>query len=68
MPRQIINGGIRATADKRFLRLHKAFRDAVRSGKRSEIIDVLLRAELSGDSARRTAKKILADRKRQRLA
>ena len=47
--------------DKRFLRFHKAFRAAVQSRKRSAIINVLLRAELSGEEARRTADKILAD-------
>jgi hypothetical protein len=45
---------------RRFLRLDRSFNDAVRSKKRSAIIDVLLRVPLSGDKARRTAKKILA--------
>jgi hypothetical protein len=57
---------VRATAgvmaDKRFFRLHKPFNDAVRTGKVSAVVNVLLRAELSGDQARRTAKKILANR------
>jgi hypothetical protein len=50
-------------ADKRFFRLHKPFHDAVRSGKLSAVVEVLLRAELSGDLARRTAEKILADQR-----
>lgn len=53
--------------EKRFFRLHKQFHDAVRSGKLSAVIEVLLRAQLSGDRARRTAEKILADRRRPRL-
>jgi hypothetical protein len=59
---ETINAGIRPISDKRFLRFHKAFGDAVRSRSRSAIVQVLLRAQLSGDSARRTAEKILADR------
>jgi hypothetical protein len=62
MPGQIISPGILPIARKPFLRLDQAFADAVRSNNRSAIIEVLLRAQLSGDSARRTAKKILADR------
>jgi hypothetical protein len=54
-------------ADKHFFRLHRPFHDAVRSGKLSAIIEVLLRAQLSGDRARRTAEKILADERRRRL-
>ena len=54
-------------ADKHFFRLHRPFHDAVRSGKQSAIIEVLLRAQLSGDRARRTAEKILADERRRRL-
>jgi hypothetical protein len=50
------------SADKRFLRFHKSFNDAVRSRELSAIIEVLLRAQLSGDQARRTAEKILAGR------
>jgi hypothetical protein len=57
---------VRATAevkgDKRFFRLHKPFHDAVRTGKVSAVVNVLLRADLSGDQARRTAEKILANR------
>ena len=54
-------------ADKHFFRLHRPFHDAVRSGKLSAVIEVLLRAQLSGDRARRTAEKILADERRRRL-
>ena len=62
MRTHIGNNLIRAERDRSFLRLHKAFEDAVRSGKRSAIVNVLLRAQLSGDRARRTADKILAER------
>jgi hypothetical protein len=66
----ITNTDLRATAgvtaDKRFLRLHKPFHGAVQSNKLSAIVEVLLRAQLSGDLARRTAEKILADRRRRR--
>ena len=54
-------------ADKHFFRLHRAFHDAVRSVKLPAVIEVLLRAQLSGDRARRTAEKILADERRRRL-
>lgn len=46
---------------KRFLRLDKPFNDAVRANNKSAVVDVLLRAKLSGEQARRTAEKILAD-------
>jgi hypothetical protein len=59
--------GLRIKADKQFFRLHRPFHDAVRSGKLSAVIEVLLRAQLSGDRARRTAEKILADEQRRRL-
>jgi hypothetical protein len=59
--------GFRIKADKHFFRLHRPFHDAVRSGKLSAVIEVLLRAQLSGDRARRTAEKILADEQRRRL-
>ena len=49
-----------------FLRLDKPFNDAVRSKKESAVGEVLLRVPVSGDKARRTAKKILADRGRRR--
>jgi hypothetical protein len=68
----ITNADFRATAgvtaDKRFLRLHKPFHDAVQSRKLSAIVEVLLRAQLSGDQARRTAEKILADPRRHRFS
>jgi len=46
---------------KRFFRLDRPFDDAVQSRKLSAVIDVLLRAQLSGAQARRTAEKILSD-------
>ncbi len=49
-----------------FLRFDRLFSDAVRSGKRSAIVEVLLRLQLSADNARRTAKMILADPRRIR--
>jgi hypothetical protein len=42
-----------------FPRFDWAFNDAVRSKKRSQLIEVLLRLQLSPDTARRTADKIL---------
>ena len=66
MHAEIISGELRARAGKRSRRLDKAFGDAVRSRKRSAITEVLLRAQLSEELARRTAKKILADRDRSR--
>ena len=51
--------GIRIKPDKKFFRLDEPFNDAVRSGKKSAVTSVLLRADLSADNARRTAKKIL---------
>jgi len=47
---------------RRFFRFDRLFNDAVRSKKRSAIVDVLLRVQLSADNARRTAKKILDER------
>jgi len=47
---------------KRFFRFDHLFNDAVRSEQRSAIVNVLLRVQLSADNARRTAKKILAER------
>ena len=68
MSNEISATGLRIEADKQFFRLDRPFRDAVRSGKLSAIIEVLLRAQLSGNRARRTAEKILADEQRRRLA
>jgi hypothetical protein len=65
---EIINARIRPKAGKRFLRLDKAFADAVRSRTRSAIVEVLQRAQLPRDLARRTAEKILADRRRRRVS
>jgi hypothetical protein len=50
-------------ADKHFFRLDRPFNDAVRSKKASAVGEVLLRVPLAGDNARRTARKILADRR-----
>ena len=61
---EIINAGKGVPVDKRFPRLHKAFHDAVRTRRKSAIVQVLLQAQLSGDLARRTADKILADQRR----
>ena len=47
---------------RRFFRFDRLFNDAVRSKKRSAIVEVLLRIQLSADNARRTAEKILAER------
>jgi hypothetical protein len=63
---EIISAELRASADKHFRRLDKAFGDAVRSRKRSAITEVLLRAQLSEELARRTAEKILATVRRER--
>ena len=57
---------IKVKPDKSFCRLDKPFNDAVRSKKASAVGEVLLRVPISGDKARRTAKKILADRGRRR--
>jgi hypothetical protein len=51
---------------KHFLRFHKPLHDAVRSGRISAIVNVLVRAQLPGDLARRTAEKILRHRRSQR--
>ena len=53
---------IKIKPDKNFRRLDKSFNDAVRSKNASSVGEVLLRVPLAGDNARRTAKKILADR------
>jgi hypothetical protein len=57
---------IKIKPDKNFRRLDKSFNDAVRSKKASAVGEVLLRVPLAGDNARRTAKKVLADRKDRR--
>ena len=67
MRNEISATGLRIKADKQFFRLDRPFHDAVRSGKLSAIIEVLLRAQVSGDRARRTAEKILADERHRRL-
>jgi hypothetical protein len=62
---EISASGLRIKADKNFRRLDKSFNDAVRSKKASAVGEVLLRVPLTGDNARRTAKKILAERPRR---
>jgi hypothetical protein len=57
---------IKIKPEKNFRRLDKSFNDAVRSKKASAVGEVLLRVPLAGDNARRTAKKVLADRKDRR--
>jgi hypothetical protein len=52
--------GLRIKPEKSFLRLDKPFNDAVRSKKKSAVTNVLLRKELSGELACRTATKILS--------
>jgi hypothetical protein len=46
---------------RRFLRFDRLFNDAVRSKKRSKLIEVLLRLQVPADTARRTADKILRE-------
>jgi hypothetical protein len=57
--------GLRLRPGKQFFRLDRPFNDAVRSGKASAIAEVLLRVPLDGDKARRTAERILAERRRR---
>lgn len=54
---------IKIRPDRRFLRLDRLFDEAVRSGDQSAIVEVLLLLQLSVDTARRTADKILAERR-----
>ena len=60
---QITATGLRIKPEKSFLRLDQPFNDAVRTKKKSAVASVLLRKELSAELARRTAAKILADRR-----
>ena len=53
---------IKIKPEKRFDRLDKPFNDAVRAKKESSVTNVLLRKQLSGDLASRTAKKVLASK------
>jgi hypothetical protein len=46
---------------RRFFRFDWLFNDAVRSKKRSKLIEVLLRLHVPADTARRTADKILRE-------
>ena len=61
MHNEIIGTGLRIMPEKRFFRLDRLFNDAVRSRQRSAVTSVLLRADLSGELASRTARKILAE-------
>jgi hypothetical protein len=63
VPKEISETGLRKKSDKKPRRLDKPFNDAVRSRKASAITNVLLRADLSEELARRTTKKILATRR-----
>ena len=47
--------------DRRFLRFDWIYRDAVRSGKRTKLIEVLLRLQLPGAKARRMADNLLSE-------
>jgi len=53
---------IKIKPSRRFLRFDRLFNDAVRSKRRSAIIEVLLRVPVSADKARRTARRILTER------
>jgi hypothetical protein len=64
--KEIRAAGLRIKPKNDFLRLDKPFNDAVRSRKTSAVGQVLLRVPLTGDNARRTAKKVLADRRVRR--
>ena len=66
MRNEISATGLRIKPDRNFRRLDKPFNDAVRSRKASAVAEVLLRVPLAGDNARRTAKKILANRRDRR--
>jgi hypothetical protein len=57
---------IKIKPEKNFRRLDKPFNDAVRSKKTSAVGEVLLRVPLAGDNARRTAKKVIAERRDRR--
>jgi hypothetical protein len=64
--KEIRAAGVRIKPKSDFLRLDKPFNDSVRSRKALAVGEVLLRVPLAGDNARRTAKKILADRRVRR--
>ena len=68
VPNEIIAIGLRIRPDKRFFRLDQPFNDAVRSRKTSAIMNVLLRAQLPGELALRTAEKILLDQRRSSVS
>jgi len=52
-------GPIRIRPERRFFRFDHIFHDTVRTRKRSKLIEVLLRLQLPGRRARRTADQIL---------
>jgi hypothetical protein len=67
VPNEIVSAtGLRKKSDKKPRRLDKPFNDAVRSRKASAVEEVLLRVPLAVDNARRTARKVLADRRDRR--
>jgi hypothetical protein len=66
VPKEISATGLRKKSDKKPRRLDKPFNDAVRSRKASAVEEVLLRVPLAEDNARRTARKVLADRRERR--
>lgn len=66
VPNKISATGPRKKPAKKVRRLDKPFNDAVRSRKASAVEEVLLRVPLAGDNARRTARKVLADRRDRR--
>jgi hypothetical protein len=66
VPNKTSATGLRKKSDKKPRRLDKPFNDAVRSKKASAVEEVLLRVPLAEDNARRTARKVLADRRDRR--
>lgn len=60
-------GLIRIKPDRLFSRFDWIFRDALRSKKRSKLIEVLLRLQLPGRRARRTADDLLNDHSKQEI-
>ena len=50
---------IRIKPERRFFRFDRIFNDTVRTRKRSKLIEVLLRLQLPGRRARRTADNLL---------
>jgi len=62
-PNVPVNGGsVRIKPERRFFRFDRIYSDAVRSGKRSKLIEALLRIQLPGRRARRMADQILSEK------